>query len=326
MARYRSCRARPRGSDGCWTVPHSAQAYRSPCAPGSWRLGESAAGDGAPPRPGRRRSSGPEQMAQRMGRAGYPGGRVRMPATMSRSVLLEPARPRARRRAPPGVGATRGELAACAVALLALAGAVFGSHIVDGGFYWDDWQLAARARFPPLSSPDYHGVLDLTLLGYRPVLALLLPAVHAVLGFHMWLHLALALLLAVATALCFHTLLREVGLPPLHAAAIAALSMVFPWSDSMRLWSTAAVNTVGVCLYLLGTVAALRGLRARGRRAAVLGATGAVLYALSILTYEVAAATALLSILLYARVVPWWRAWRRWAVDVVAVGTSLAFV
>ena len=249
-----------------------------------------------------------------------------MRATMSRTVLLEPTRRPGLRRIPPGMGASRGELAACAAALLVLAVAVFGSHVVHGGFYWDDWQLAARERFPPAASPDYHGTLDLTLVGYRPVLALLLPAIHAVLGFHMWLHLALALLLAVATGLCFFAFLREAGLPAVHAGAIAALSMVFPWSDSMRLWSTAAVNTVGVCLYLLGTVAALRGLRARGRRAAVLAVTGAVLYALSILTYEVAAAAALLSVLLYARIVPWRRALGRWTLDVVAVGAPLAFV
>lgn len=212
------------------------------------------------------------------------------------------------------------------LALAVLGLAVYARHLADGGFYWDDWQLAARARFPPTTSADFHGAIDLTLLGYRPVLALLLPAIHAVLGPHPALHIGLAIALAIATGACFFAFLRSVGLEPVHAAAIAGLSMVFPWADSMRLWSTAAINTVAVCLYLLGTVAALAGLRTAGRRRVALTAAALLLYGLSVLTYEVAAAAALLSVILYAREVGWTRAWRRWALDVPVVAAPLLFV
>jgi hypothetical protein len=238
-----------------------------------------------------------------------------------------PARPggerRPRRAARPPRG---GGVAAWGLAFLVLAAAVYGRHVLDGGFYWDDWQLAARNLYPVQSSPDYHGVLDLTLLGYRPLLALLLPAIHAVLGPHPSAHIALGLILAAATATCFWASLRAAGLEPFHAAGMAALSLLFPWADSMRLWPTAAVNTVAVCLYLAGVALALHGLRAGGRRGRRLTAAALILYALSVLTYEVAAVAMLLGVIAYARVVGWPRAWRRWALDVVAIVGPLLYV
>jgi hypothetical protein len=219
------------------------------------------------------------------------------------------------------------EAAIVAAGLVVLCAVAYGPHVFDGGFYWDDWQLAARARFPPLHSADFSGPIDLSLLAYRPLLALLLPGVHALLGLHPAAHILLGLVLNVLTALCFFAYLRELRVPAFPAGLMAALTLIFPWSDSMRLWATASINTVGVILYLLGTIAALRGLGAGSpRRRRLLGAIGVVLVVLGVLTYEVAAAAALLSVFLYAREVPRRVAVRRWLVDVVAVVAAAGFV
>jgi hypothetical protein len=219
------------------------------------------------------------------------------------------------------------ELAIVTAALAVLCAVAYAPHVFDGGFYWDDWQLAARSRFPPLHSPDYAGPIDLVLLGYRPILALLLPGVHAVLGPHPAAHILFGLVLNVATMACFFAFLRELDVPSLPAGLMACLALIFPWSDSMRLWSTAAINTVGVILYLLGTIAALHGVRATDpRRRRALGVLGVGLIVLGVLTYEVAAAAALLSVFLYAREIPWRAAVRRWAIDVVAVVAAAAWV
>ena len=219
------------------------------------------------------------------------------------------------------------ELAIVGAALVLLCAVAYGSHVFDGGFYWDDWQLAARARYPPLSSPDFSGPIDLGLLRYRPLLGLLLPGIHVTLGPHPAAHILLGLALNVLTALCFFALLRELRMAAVPAALMAALSLIFPWSDSMRLWSTAAINSLGVTLYLLGTIAALYGLRAAGRRRRrALGALAVVLVVVAVLTYEVAAAAALFSVFLYAREVPRREAVRRWLVDVVAVVAAAGFV
>ncbi len=219
------------------------------------------------------------------------------------------------------------DLGVVGAALVLLCAVAYGPHVFDGGFYWDDWQLAARARYPPLSSPDFSGPVDLSLLHYRPLLGLLLPAIHLTLGPHPAAHILLGLALNVLTALCFFALLRELRLAAVPAALMAALSLIFPWSDSMRLWSTAAINSLGVTLYLLGTIAALHGLRAADRRRRrALGALAVVLVVIAVLTYEVAAAAALLSVFLYAREVPRREAVRRWLVDVVAVVAAAGFV
>ncbi|MGI8595092.1 MAG: hypothetical protein ACR2ML_12140 [Solirubrobacteraceae bacterium] len=231
---------------------------------------------------------------------------------------------------PPGSGGRRTcarDLGLLLLGLVALCALAYGPHVLDGGFYWDDWQLAARVRFPPGSSPDFSGPIDLGLLAYRPLLALLLPAVHLLLGPRPELHILLGLALNVATAACFFAFLRELGIERGPAGLMAALALIFPWSDSMRLWATAAINSVGVLLFLLAMVAALRGLRARGRgRGGRLTVLALVLLALGVLTYEVAAAAALLSVFLYRREVGWGAAVRRWGLDALVVVAATAWV
>jgi hypothetical protein len=68
------------------------------------------------------------------------------------------------------------------------------------------------------------------------------------------------------------------------------------------------------------------GLRAEGRRARRLTAASVALYVASVLTYSVAAVFALLSVLAYARVVPFRAALRRWRIDLVAVFAAMVFV
>lgn len=218
------------------------------------------------------------------------------------------------------------ELLVAALLLLALGFAVFWPHIVHGGFYWDDWQQGGRTEYPP-DGAHWLGPVDLGLARFRPFLALLIPLPHALFGLNFEWHLSLAVVLSGLTAACAWLFLRTVGLSFAAATPIAALMLLFPWSDSMVLWMTASLNWVGVALYLLGVVAALAGLRSSvERRARRLAVVSVVLYVVSVLTYEVAAVAALLSVGLYAREVPLRRALRRWALDLAAVGTAMAVV
>lgn len=220
-------------------------------------------------------------------------------------------------------GAAPKEVAVAALVLTTLAVATYGSHVVEGGFYWDDWKNAASTRF---SAEGFLGPLDVRLLTYRPLLALSLPLPHAVFGTAPSAHLALALLLAVATSACFYLLLRTLRIPPLHAGVIAALLLLFPWSDSTRLWATGSINNLAVALYLLGLVAALHGLDSEGRRRSVLRAAAATLYVLSVLTYEITVVVALMSVLVYAYRVGWRVALRWWRLEAVAIVTAAALV
>jgi len=215
-----------------------------------------------------------------------------------------------------------GREAALAAVILALLGAaVFAPHVRSGGFYSDDWATASTYRFsqPPryLNAARYQRAI----LGGRPVLALSQPLSHAVFGTRTELHLALAVALGVLVSLGLYLLLRAFRIEPLHALAIAGLALVFPWSDSTRLWPIAGLNQLALCFYFAGVLIALRGLHARRWRAAGAHAAALLLYALALLTYEAVAGPVLLSGLLYAVRGPWRAAWTRWLSDgLVGIG------
>ena len=225
----------------------------------------------------------------------------------------------------PGTEPGARELVAVAGLLSAIGLLAYASYVAHGGFYADDWSNAAGYHFA--DPPRYwHSVSDLAGdLGGRPLLAVLLPAPHALFGLHPAAQLALALVLGVLTSWCLYLALRTLRMAPVHAAAISVLALLFPWSDAIRLWATASINSVAVCLFLLGLVLALNGLRRHGRAGLAMPAGADNLYQLSVLTYEVAAAAALLAGLLYLRVAPLRDVARRWLADVVVVVGALVY-
>jgi hypothetical protein len=203
--------------------------------------------------------------------------------------------------------------------------AAYGAYVLHGGFYSDDWANAAGYRLAD-SQHYWSNVQDLhRILGGRPILALLLPVPHALFGLHPSLHLGLALGIGIATSLCYYLFLRTLSMAALHAGAISVLVLLFPWSDAIRLWSTASLNALSVCFFLLGAVLALRGLKRHGGSAIAMHAGAVVLYVLSVLTYEVAAAAALLVGFLYLGRAPVAAAARRWLIDILAVSGALVY-
>src|SRR5205823_3890037 len=119
--------------------------------------------------------------------------------------------------------------------------------------------------------------------------------------------------------------LRTLGVSLLHAILIALLFLVFPWSDSTRLWPTAAINNIAVILFLFGLLLALRAVAVPGWRGYAWHAVTLLLYVLSVLTYEVAAVAALVAGWLYIGRAPRRRALRLWTIDVVVVVGALIY-
>ena len=218
------------------------------------------------------------------------------------------------------------DLALASVALLVLAVAVFSFHIKHGSFYYDDWSNAALSAYP--SKPGLLGSFEAfwQVTGYRPLLALYLPALHSILGTHQHMQLAWAVLLAVFMAASLFALLETVGLPAIHAFAISALALIFPASDATRLWATSATASLVTGMYLWGLVLALRGLAATDRRARVWYHAGALaLYLAAISMYELVATVALVSVAFYV-----WRGGLRrglklFAIDLSAITLLLAY-
>jgi hypothetical protein len=207
------------------------------------------------------------------------------------------------------------------VLLLALGIVAFFPHLRHGGFYYDDWANAALTHYSGSFGNTLTNYWHLT--SYRPVLVLYVPLTHIVFGTHMHFHLLWAVGLGALQSACLYLLLRTLRMERIHSAAIAALVLVFPTTDSTRLWATASMTSVAISFYLLGATVALRSLREGCRRPWLVHAGGVVLYALSVATYEATAGLVLFSFFLYCCVTNWRRALGRSAVDVAVLAAML---
>lgn len=237
--------------------------------------------------------------------------------------MCSPAPPRPRTRP-----LRASETAACAVVLALAAAAVFGSHVLSAGFLQDDWDLQSQSRFAarPGLWGAYEQAASMRFFDYRPVVSLVFATTHELFGTHVAAHLALAVAIGVLVSILLYCLLRVLGLEPVHAGPIALLTLLYPFSDTTRLWAAGGINNLGVVLCLVGALTALSGLRARGGRAVALHAGAVSLYVLSVLTYQVAAPPAMLFGLVYSLRAPWRAVLPRWAIDAAAVALATAVV
>lgn len=212
------------------------------------------------------------------------------------------------------------EIALVWLGLAVLAALAFIPHIRHGGFYLDDWSNAAGALHPPGGDGAGNALsyfADLTI--YRPVLVVYVPLTYFVFGMNMALHLIWAVVLALVVAGLLYGVLRTLGVPWVHAGMISALTIVYPWFDSTRLWATADQVSLSVAFAFAGLWIALAGL-SRGRPK--WHAVAAVFYLLSILTYEVTLPLIVAAGVLYTLRSGWRAARLRWAADlaVAAIG------
>jgi hypothetical protein len=173
----------------------------------------------------------------------------------------------------------------------------YGPYVSGGRFLADDWANAGWTRF---GGPGGTGTLDFfwQVTSFRPVLVLYVPAVHTVFGTDPAAHVVWSLVLAIAAAFALYVVLRLYRLPPLVAALPAALVIPFPFAASIRLWTTASSVSLVIALYLAGLALALFALTS-ARRPVAWHVGSLILYALSILTYELTAPAVALSGLAY---------------------------
>lgn len=218
------------------------------------------------------------------------------------------------------------DTAVSAAVLAAVAALAFGGHVARGGFYYDDWANSAHTHL----AGGYGGALRVFwgITGYRPVLAWYVPTLHELLGRSTALHLAWATTLGVAMSVALYAVLCELRVGRFHALGIAALVLVFPFSDATRLWATSATAHLTAALWLVGLLLALRALDADRSRTSALVLHGASLacYLTSLLLYELPATLMVAGGALYLLAAPWRRAARRWAVDLAVIVPSLGYV
>ena len=200
------------------------------------------------------------------------------------------------------------------IVLAGVAALAFYPHIHHGGFYSDDWSNGALSLLPPAGLGFGHAVsafADLTI--YRPILVVYVPLTYAIFGLHMHLHLLWAACLAVCVAGLLYGVLRMLGVPWIHALAIAGLTLLFPWFDSVRLWVTGAQLSLSISFFLAGLWVALAGLDRDSWKWKI---AAVFLYLLSILTYEITLPLVAAIGLIYVLRAGWKKARTYWAVDI----------
>lgn len=213
------------------------------------------------------------------------------------------------------------------IVLALLATAVYASHIAHGGFLSDDWLVSADYQRASQSHGFFGIVREMASdprFSGRRLAAPYFAVVSGVLGVHAHLYLAWVVLLWTMVAVLVFALLRALGVERLHAFMVAALVLVFPASDSTRLWAVGGEAEASILLYLAGTFFALRALRSSGRAGFVLHACAVGLYLMSVMLYEIAAAAVVLGLLLYRVRTSWRNAVIPWAAAVVSVAIALA--
>jgi len=213
------------------------------------------------------------------------------------------------------------ELAIVGALLALVAAAVYGPHAGAGGFLSDDWAIRALLTFS--GDQGFFGAIQ-TLLGapnisQRPGYAIYLAAADSVFGAHTAYYLAWAAAMGVVLALSVYWVLRLMKLPALVAGSVSLLILLFPGADALRLWITASGHQLSVTLAVLGFGLAILAFRAEGRSRIAMHAASVVLFAASVLFYEVALAVMCASVLLYLLIAPWREAVMRWVVDLVVL-------
>ena len=140
---------------------------------------------------------------------------------------------------------------------------------------------------------------------------------------HIHLHDAWSVFVAVLAASVFYAVLRTLGVPWIHAWLIAALTIVFPWSDATRFWMTGDQVNLSIAIMGAGLLLALAGLKRNSWRH---HAGAAALYLVSILTYEVTLPLIACMGFLYWLRAGWRAARYRWLTDLAVVVVAGSWV
>jgi hypothetical protein len=184
--------------------------------------------------------------------------------------------------------------------LTAIALAVYLPYAVKAGWYYDDWAVYSELR-------DRHGnwFQDLhtctqTIPAGRSLTCIYHVTEYGLFGAHRWLYHLTAIAFLVLLAFLLVRILVRCRVPLGWAALAGALLIVFPASDSTRLWPIGAIGQYVLALQLLGVLLALNALgRPPGARRTALHVVAAGLFVVAMATYEVVVPLVALSGLFY---------------------------
>jgi hypothetical protein len=186
--------------------------------------------------------------------------------------------------------------------------------------FFDDWALAAISR-----SGGFSGLFEnlLSANPLRPVAAAWFGFTSAVGPPGSYVHALAAPTTHLLFVILAYALVRALGLGMILSGVLAALILLFPFSDANWLWYTDSSSGLALSFAAGGALVSLRSLSASGTRAVLLDLAAGALFALSVLTYQFAAIAALLMIVVYLKRADRGGVARRMAINIVAVVSAV---
>jgi hypothetical protein len=202
--------------------------------------------------------------------------------------------------------------------------ALFGSHILRGGFQSDDWSLLAAVKFPGAFGYTSSWAALAGQAGSRIGAVVYWFTVFSLFGTHAKFYLATAAVLTLAFAVSFYFVLRVARFSALESAAMMVIAIVLPSADTTRFWATTAGGQICFVFYFLGLAAALHAFDAPQPRRLRWHLLSLGLYAASAAYAEIAMPLVAVSVLIYLTRASPARSFKRWIPDLVIVAACYA--
>jgi hypothetical protein len=214
---------------------------------------------------------------------------------------------------------------AAVLVFVAAALGIYGRYATKGGWFYDDWRMYSLLR-------DQHGgffaelhACARSIPGGRGVACVYHAGEYSLFGGHRTYYQFAAIAFLVFDATLLYAIARQCRLPRPWAFLIGTALVLFPASDSARLWAVATLGQYALALVLGAILVALSALRRRGPSALALHLLSAALAVAAMATYEIALPLMALGGAVYYLRYRDRRALKRWAVDIGLVILFLVY-
>jgi hypothetical protein len=212
--------------------------------------------------------------------------------------------------------------------LVAAAVAMYLRPVLELGFYYDDWLLMSAMQDAPSGSwPDVFAACRAVDPAGRFGGCVYHASAYFAFGEHAAAYHVMSIVLLAASAILLYALLRRCRLEHWPALLACVLFVVYPGSDSTRLWPTGLAAQYVLVVYLGALLLGIEGVRRATSRNGRLAwhAASLGLFLLLLFTYEVVVPLIAVTVAAYLLAAPGRRraALARGAVDLVlALGFS----
>jgi hypothetical protein len=208
--------------------------------------------------------------------------------------------------------------------LSALALAVYLPYALKAGWYYDDWSLYSSFHGAGSSWSDQFNACTAMIPAGRKLTCFYHVTEYHFLTDHRTSYHLVSIAFLIAMSGLTYAVLRRCRMPWTWAALAAAILIVFPASDSTRLWPTGAIGQYVIVLELVGVLITLAALRlGSGWRRTALHITSGLIFVIAMASYEIAVPLVALNGIFYWAANRNRAALRRGAVD---LALAIAFV